>query len=158
MACEIKSRAFDKGDGTQIVVTTRELPASKALELHIDLVGKLGNSLFPFIDGRYNFGDILQLMRTGQSESVMETLRKVISNATIDGKELKNNIVFDMLFEKEQMLVFHVFAFVLETNFLDFFKQGQELNAQRLSEAEAISAMEEQKKIQALTSPETSPT
>ena len=49
------------------------------------------------------------------------------------------------------MLMHHVFALVLESNFLDFFKQGLELNERRRLEAVEASKMAEQKN----SSPET---
>lgn len=147
MACEIFTREFKKGDGTEMLVAVRQLSASKALELHVELVSKVGNPMFPLIDNVYNFHDLCALMRTNQTEVVTKLIKDVVCTANVNGAEIKP-AMFDMLFNGELMVVFEIFAFVLEANFKSFFRQGREMNERRLLEAEALSKLEEQKLIE----------
>lgn len=157
MACETIVREFDKADGTKMVVAVRQLPASKSLELHIDLINKLGNAMFPFIEDRYNFSDILNVMRANKTDVIMQLIKEVVCTAAIDNKELKPAL-FDFVFAREEMLVFKIFGFVLEANFADFFRQGLEMNESRRLEAEEASKMAALKIQQEAISQANSPT
>lgn len=144
MACELFTREFSKKGGEVILVTTRQLSASKALELHVDLIGVLGNAVFPFIDNKYNFSDVINIMRGNDGATVMKLIKECISHVNIDGKEIRPAL-FDIHFDGELMLVMQLFGFVLEANFLDFFKQGLEINERRRLEAEEASKLAAQK-------------
>lgn len=157
MACETIVREFDKSDGTKMVVAVRQLSASKSLELHIDLINKLGNAMFPFIEDRYNFSDILNVMRANKTDVIMQLIKEVVCTAAIDNKELKPAL-FDFVFAREEMLVFKIFGFVLEANFADFFRQGLEMNESRRLEAEEASKMAALKMQQEAISQANSPT
>ncbi|QFG06686.1 tail assembly chaperone [Proteus phage Myduc] len=147
MACELKVRNFKNSKDEEVVVSVRQLPASRALELYTELMVKVGASAFAFIEDKYNFGDILVLLRSSQDhKKTSELVKSVVCCANVDGKELKPAL-FDSRFDGELMLVCKVFSFVLEVNFKDFFMQGIKLNEQRLSEAEETSATEEQKNL-----------
>lgn len=136
MACELLTREFKTSDGVSKLFTTRQLAASTALDLHVELVGKVGTSVFPLIDNRYNFGDIVALMRQADNKVVTELMKRVITNANIEGQPI-TMATFDIHFNGELMLACQVFAFVLEANFKAFFKLGLEMNEQfRLAEAE----------------------
>lgn len=141
MACETIVREFEKSDGSTMVASVRQLPASKSLELHIDLINKLGNAIFPFIEDKYNFSDILNTMRSNKSDVVMQLIKQVVCTANIDGKEFSPPL-FDVVFNREEMLIFKVFAFVLEANYMDFFRQGLEMNESRRLEVEEASKKE----------------
>lgn len=136
MACELLTREFKNSEGEEVIVTTRQLSATKALELHVELVNKLGVSVLPFIDNAYNFGDLLQLMQSHHEHAVVsEIIKRVVLNAAISGKQVTSH-GFDPIFNGELMLVCRVFAFILEANFKSFFKQGLEINELRRLEAE----------------------
>lgn len=144
MACELEVREFKKEDGSVTTVSVRQLPASRALELYTELMVKVGASAFAFIENKFNFGDILVLLRSSQDhQKTSDFVKSVVCCANVDGKELKPAL-FDSRFNGELMLICKVFSFVLEVNFKDFFMQGIELNEQRLSEAEETSATEGQ--------------
>ena len=86
-----------------------------------------------------------------ESAEFCELFKRVISSqATKDGAEIRPAL-FDMQFNGELMLACKIFAFVLEANFLDFFKEGLAINEQRRLEAEEASKLAQQKN----SSPET---
>jgi len=143
MACELLQREFKNSKGEEVLITTRQLSASKALDLHIELISKLGTNVFPFIDNKYNFGDIIALMNHADNKVISELMKRVVCMANFEGKEV-TPALFDIFYNGELMLVCKVFAFVCEANFYDFFKQGLEMNEQRRLEAEAQSKQEEQ--------------
>lgn len=145
MACELLQREFVKSDKeTKVLVGVRQLSASAALALQVELAAKFGNNIFPFVENKYYFGDIIHLMRQAESGAVAEVVKRVACMATVDGKEVRP-ASFDMHYSGELMLVCQVFAFVCEANFLDFFKLGLEINEQRKLEAEEASKLAEQK-------------
>lgn len=151
MACELLNREFTNSKGEKVLVVVRQMAASKALDSHVELVGKLGTRIFPFIEDKYTFGDIIFLMQQQEHPIFTELFKRIIStNATMDGQEIKPAL-FDMQFNGELMLACHIFAFVLEANFLSFFKQGLEINERRRLEAVEASKLAEQKN----SSPET---
>lgn len=144
MACEVITREFTTTGGDKKLFATRQLAASKALELHIELIGKLGTTVFPLIDNKYNFGDLIQIMRQAEHPVVADLMKRVICNAACEGSEIKSHN-FDLTFNGELMMACQVFAFVLESNFQSFFKQGLEMNERRRLEAEEASKLAEQK-------------
>lgn len=145
MACELLQREFQVGEDKTVLVGVRQWAASKALENHVELVQYFGNACFAFIENKYNFADILVLMKSNNSSpDIANFIKRIVSTATIDGKEV-NTKTFDMFYQDNLMLAFKVFGFVLEANFFDFFKQGLQLTEQRKLEAEEASKLEEQK-------------
>jgi len=142
MACELVQREFLNSKGETVLINTRQLSATSALDLHIELIGKLGTAVFPFIDNKYNFGDIIALMSRADNKIISELMKRVVCNANIEGQEIKPAL-FDLHFNGELMLICKVFAFVCEANFFDFFKQGLELTEQRRLEEVAQSKKEE---------------
>lgn len=142
MACELVQREFQNSKGETVLINTRQLSATSALDLHIELIGKLGTAVFPFIDNKYNFGDIIALMSRSDNKVISELMKRVVCNANIEGQEIKPAL-FDLHFNGEMMLICKVFAFVCEANFFDFFKQGLELTEQRRLEEVAQSKTEE---------------
>lgn len=144
MACELLQREFTNSEGNPVLVTVRQLAASKALDLHVELVGKLGSRIFPFIENKYTFGDIIYLMQQVEHPVFTELFKRVLSlHSNMEGQEIKPAL-YDMQFNGEMMLACKVFGFVLEANFLDFFKQGLEINEQRRLEAVAASELAKQ--------------
>lgn len=145
MACELLQREFTNSAGDNVLVVVRQLSASKALSLHAELVSKLGNRFLPFVENKYNFGDILSMMQIMDNEAFSEFFKRVISShVTMEGQEVKPAL-YDMQFNGEMMLACKIFGFVLESNYLSFFKQGLALNEQRRLEAEEASTPAEPK-------------
>jgi len=157
MACELCTSEIKNSQGEPILFTTRQLSATKALELQVELINKLGNRAFPLIEGRYNFADIISLMAQADSKSTVELIKRVVGYSNKDGKEIIPAL-FDLEFNGDLMLVCKVFAFVLESNFKSFFMQGLEMNEQFKSAEEARLKAEELKSQAATTSPENSRT
>lgn len=141
MACELLTREFKNSKGEAKLFTTRQLDASKALELHVELIGKVGTSVFPLIDNNYNFGDLITVMRQADSKVVSELMKRVICNANIEGAEIKP-ATYNIHFNGELMMACQVFAFVLEANYKEFFRQGLEMNEQFKLAEEARLAQE----------------
>ena len=145
MSCEYISREINDSVGEPKLFTTRQLSASKSLDLYVELMNKVGTSVLPLINNDYTFGDIITVMRANQDNKiVVELMKRTICLATIEGKEI-TNAMYDLHYDGDLMLACKVFAFVLEANYKDFFKQGRDLNELRRSEAAAISAMAEPK-------------
>lgn len=144
MACESFTREFENSVGEKVLVATRQLAATQALTLYIELMGKMGVSVLPFIDNKYNFNDIIVLMRATGHEQIVELMKRVIGSAAVEGAEI-GRLQFDKMFSGELMLACKVFAFVLEANYQSFFVQGLALNEQRKLEAGAQSKEELQK-------------
>ncbi|QQV88366.1 putative tail assembly chaperone protein [Erwinia phage Fifi44] len=140
MACELLTREFKTSEGVTKLFTTRQLAASSALDLHVELIGKVGTTVFPLIDNNYNFGDIIAVMRQADNKVVTDLMKRVICNANIEGQPI-TMATFDIHFNGELMLACQVFAFVLEANYKAFFKLGLEMNEQfKLAEAERLEA------------------
>jgi len=159
MACELVSEEFVNSKGEKILFATRQLSAKDALDLQVELVGKLGNSVFPFIDGHYNFGDLIAFMSRADNKIISELMVRVVCKVVKEGQEIKPATI-NYHFDGELMLLCKVFAFVLEANFKAFFKQGLEMNVQfKLAEEERLK-LEELKSTPApqTTLPENSPT
>lgn len=144
MACELLTREFENSKGEKKIFTVRQLPASASLDLHIELIGAVGTSVFPFIENKYNFGNIITFMRQNEHKVLTDLIKRVVCTANIEGQEIRP-AMFDIHFNGELMLVCQVFAFVCEVNFKDFFEQGLKMNELRLSEEAAALAAEEQK-------------
>lgn len=145
MACELIQREFTTSEGKELLIGVRQLAASKALDLHVELVSMFGSFVFPFIENKYNFADIIYLMQKSSSDvKYSDFVRRVVCMGTLDGQEISPK-TFDYHFGRDLMLVHKIFAFVVEANFLDFFKEGLELNEQRRLEAAEASKLEEQK-------------
>lgn len=144
MPCELIAREFEKSDGSTVHVSVRQLPATKALELYVELIGKVGTEVFPLIDNNYDFGSLIRFMAATNNEVISELMKRVVCQANIDGAEVRPAL-FDMVYNGELMLVCKVFAFVCEANYQGFFRQGLEMNEQKRLEAAAQSKLEEQK-------------
>lgn len=144
MACELLTREFtDDTDGKSFVVTVRQLSASDSLELYVELMNKMGGSVLPLINDDYNFGDLLAVMRSNPDNKVVtELAKRVVCKANIEGVEIQPAL-FNTHFSGRLMLVWKIFAFVLEANYKEFFRQGRALNEQRsLEEAARLKQQE----------------
>lgn len=141
MACELLTREFANSKGEMKLFAVRQLPASKALDLYVELMNKVGTTVFPLIDDKYSFNDLITLMRANPDNTIItELIKRLVCMANFEGKEVAP-VMFDIHFNGEQMLLLKVFAFVLETNFQAFFKQGLEMNEQfRLAAAARLEA------------------
>lgn len=145
MSCEYLQREIPTTEGEKVLVGCRQLAASKALDLHFELIGKFGQAIFPFIEGKHNFSDIIYLMQVGSKDpSANELLRRVVCEAVVEGTTV-TPALFDIKYGNNLMQIFNTFGFVLEANFLDFFKEGLALNEQRRLEAEEALRLAKQK-------------
>lgn len=79
--------------------------------------------MFPFVENKFNFADIIYMMQRGKDSSLAELVKRIVCMATLDGAEVKPQ-TFDFKYSNDLILVHKVFAFVLEVNFLDFSKKG----------------------------------
>jgi hypothetical protein len=144
MSCKTKSCTFNNIEGDDVAIFVRQLPATKALDLQIELLNVMGTEVFPFIHGEFNFSNILRVMAASSHTQLSDIVKRVVCFANKDGKEVKSAL-FDTEYNGDLMLIWKVFAFVCEVNFKDFFRQGLEMNAQNKSEGETPSSTEEQK-------------
>ena len=77
MACELIQREFSVPDSEEkVLVGVRQLSASAALALHLELVGKVGGAIFPFIQNNYKFGDIIHFMRQAEAGVMTELMKR----------------------------------------------------------------------------------
>lgn len=143
MACELFTREIKNKDGVPVIYATRQLPAQRALDLQIELMTVFGPACFRFIDDTYVFGDILALMQRGDATKSSDLIKRVVCMSVKEGEEIRSPL-FDQHFNGEMMMMFKVFAFVLEANYKDFFKQGLEINELRQLEEAATLAKAEQ--------------
>ena len=144
MACKSETKEFTTKAGEVIVVYVRQLPATKALDLQIELLNVLGTEVFPFISGDYNFNNILRIMAATEHTKLADIMKRVVCMASKDGKEVKPAL-FDHEYSGELLTVCEVFAFVCEVNFKDFFNQGLEMNERKSLEVDNQSTSEELK-------------
>lgn len=148
MSCEVMTREFNNSKGEPILFAVRQLPATKSLELYVDLMRTFGAQIFPFIDDKYALADIVMLMRAAEQKTFVDLFKRVVATAVIDGEEIKP-AKYDIFFNGELMLACKVFAFVTEVNFADFLQQGLEMNEQRsLEEAARLKRAEQQNSSQ----------
>lgn len=143
MACKSETRTFENVSGGEVVAFVRQLPATKALELQIELLNTVGTDVFPFVNGNYTFASIVRIMTQSEAKALSSLIKRVASMAVIDGKEV-NSALFDSVYNGDLYLIYKIFAFVCEVNFKDFFSQGLETPDQKLLEGENQSEQEKQ--------------
>lgn len=118
MPCKAETREID---GVQVY--TMQLPASKAMELQIEMYGVIADTCLPFVKGDWTFGNILYIQKIADRDALIQLIKYTCGNARIDGQEL-TGANFDRVFSGNLLMIYKVFAFVLEVNFKDFFTQG----------------------------------
>jgi len=118
MPCKAETREID---GVQVY--TMQLPASKAMELQIEMYGVISDTCLPFVKGDWTFGNILYIQKIADRDALIQLIKYTCGNARIDGQEL-TGANFDQVFSGNLLMIYKVFAFVLEVNFKDFFTQG----------------------------------
>lgn len=118
MPCRAETREID---GMQVY--TMQLPASKAMELQIEMYGVIADTCLPFVKGDWIFGNILYIQKIADRDALIQLIKYTCGNARIDGQEL-TGANFDQVFSGNLLMIYKVFAFVLEVNFKDFFTQG----------------------------------
>jgi len=144
MACKTGSRDFKNQAGDDVTVFVRQLPATKALDLQIELLNVMGADVFPFINGDFDFGNLVRVMTVTQHDKLSEIIKRTVCLANRDGKEV-SLAEFNSVYNGDLMLVCKVFAFVCEVNFKDFFVQGLEMNEQKRLAVDCQSNSEELK-------------
>lgn len=105
----------------------RQWPASIAIQ-NLSKALKVFGVTFPsFIDGTYDFKDVLRLLAQSDLESIVPTIKAFVCCARCDGREI-NDGTFNVEYSGNLLEIFEVFAFVCEVQYRDFFEQGVLLN------------------------------
>ncbi|MBG6242989.1 MAG: hypothetical protein EKE20_14725 [Candidatus Symbiopectobacterium sp. Dall1.0] len=123
MACKTEQREFEDSQGTVSTFFVRQLPAAQALDLQVELLNTMGANVFPFIEGNYDYTNIVSLMGATEHKKFTDIVKRIVCMATKDGQEVTQPL-FNHAYNGELMLICKVFAFVCEVNFKDFFIQG----------------------------------
>ena len=118
MACKDMNRVIDDNP-----IYVRQWPASVALENLSEALGLMGSDFSFFVDGSYQFTDMLQVLHRSDSKRLVALLKKFAMAARVDGKELQE-AQFNQYYSGEIFKIFKVFAFVAEVNYRDFFELG----------------------------------
>lgn len=118
MPCKNETREIDGKS-----VYCMQLPASKAMALQIEMYSTIGDTCLPFVKGDWTFGNILYIQKIADRDLLIDLVKFVCGQARIDGQEL-TGANFDLEFSGNLLMIYKVFAFVLEVNFKDFFTQG----------------------------------
>lgn len=118
MPCKSETREIDGKD-----VFVMQLPATAAMELQIETYSVIGDTCLPFVKGEWTFGNILYIQKVSDRDALIQLIKYACGQARIDGQELKG-ANFDLEFSGNLLMIYKVFAFVLEVNFKDFFTQG----------------------------------
>lgn len=113
-------------------VYVRQWPASVALDNLSKALKVFGADLAFFIDGTYEFTNILRVMRNNDPELV-QILKDFACAARVDGREIRQTM-FDAEYSGDIYRVWKTFAFVCEVNYKDFFDEGVSLLEQGLQE------------------------
>lgn len=120
MACKDMNRVID-----DTPVFVKQWSATKGLENLSLALNAFGPSFGPFVMGDYKFPHILGLIAS-KEEDTIQVLKSFVTAARIDGKEVKAEM-FDFTFNGDYMKIFKIFSFVCETQYKDFFLEGQDL-------------------------------
>lgn len=118
MPCKSETREIDGKD-----VYVMQLPATAAMELQIETYSVIGDTCLPFVKGEWTFGNILYIQKVSDRDALIQLIKFACGQARINGQELKG-VNFDLEFSGNLLMIYKVFAFVLEVNFKDFFTQG----------------------------------
>lgn len=127
MGCKTETREIR---GKPVFV--RQWPANKAMSMQIDLLTILGDDCLAFVQGDWNFGNLIYILQRIDKPSFLALVKECISSAVVQGVVI-NETNFDVEFSGDLMNIYSIFSFVLEVNFKDFFVEG-------------LAAMEEDKK------------
>lgn len=104
-------------------VMVRQWPASIALENLSEALGLLGSNLTFFIDGSYQFQDVLRVLHSCDHKRLTDLLKRFVIAARVDGRDIKPE-AFNAEYNGELHRVFETFALVCQSNYRDFFEQG----------------------------------
>lgn len=104
-------------------VYVRQWPASIALENLSEALGLLGPNLTFFIDGSYQFGDVLTVLHKCDHKQLTALLKKYVVAARVNGREIQD-ATFNAEYNGDLHRVFDTFALVCQVNYRDFFEQG----------------------------------
>ena len=131
MACQEKKKLINEKE-----YYCRQLPATKALPLKFELGRILGASLPSLFVAKGGsteaqaeaFGKAIENLFTKTNpEQLMDLIKRVVSNCTVDGKRImegvdEKTISFDDLYTDNFKEMYLAFYFVLEVNYGNFFK------------------------------------
>lgn len=105
-------------------IYARQWNAVKALEMQVKLLNSCGALVLPFIEGEYDFDNVLQLMAGVKHDSLIPTMKQFLSCVRIEGQELSDNN-FSKFFDGNLIDMVVIFAQVCELQYKDFFEQGR---------------------------------
>lgn len=118
MACKQETREIR---GKQVFV--RQWPASKAMDMQINLLTTMGDDCLGFVLGDWTFANLMFILQRVERPVFLALVKECICAARIDGVEISATN-FDVEFSGDLMFIYDLFSFVLEVNFKDFFAEG----------------------------------
>lgn len=83
----------------------------------------LGVNFASFVEGEYEFKDILRMLAQTEPEELMPLIKTYVCSARVEGTEI-TSATFNSFYNGELYLVFKIFAFVCGVQYKDFFEQG----------------------------------
>ncbi len=132
MAIKNEVRNFTDSEGEAHSVSSYQFQISEALEVWKILADAIGPSMATAFASLKGDGDglldanvdavvlgdaVRQLLASQTPKGLVELSQRLLKTSKIDGKE----IVFEINFSGEMLMLFEVLAFVLELNYKDFF-------------------------------------
>ena len=97
-------------------------PVTKSMRYLHRLLDVSGEHILPFIEGKYEFADVLRFTRFTNDSDMKELVQEAVCSSYREGERLDSK-TFGSDF-KDLMHVYKVFAFVCEVQYKDFFAQG----------------------------------
>ena len=105
-------------------IFARQWPATKGLEMQIELLNTCGGHIIPIIQGDYSFDDIIRLMAHTNKKDLTDIVKRFVYDVTMNGEVLtETNINFK--FAGNLLGLVQVFCKTVELQYRDFFEQGR---------------------------------
>ncbi len=119
MACKHENREIQ---GRQVSVL--QWTAVKALDMQVTMMNTLGDSAKPFIENDWDMNFLTFVLTNCERGPFVALVKDCCIGVRMDGEEI-TQANFDFKLSGNLKLMYHIFAFVLEVNFKDFFAEGQ---------------------------------
>lgn len=119
MACKQENREIQ---GKQVSVM--QWTAIKALDMQVSMMNTLGETANKFIDGTWDLMHLNFVLTNCERSMFVDLVKQCCIGARIEGEEV-SAANFDIKLSGDMLLLYGIFAFVLEVNFKDFFTKGQ---------------------------------
>lgn len=119
MACRELKATIGKHD-----IFARQWGATQALNMQVKLLNNCGALVIPFIEGTYDFDNVLQLMAGVKHEVLVPTVKQFLSCVRIEGQAV-DEANFDTHFDGNLIDMICIFGAVCELQYKDFFVQGR---------------------------------